>query len=91
MEHLHQELDLGPNDVVEVTLDHPANVILLDPANYLAYQQKQPYRYYGGHATQTPFRIRAPRAGKWHLVVDLGGGPGAVRASGRVISEPAAV
>ncbi len=86
MDHLHQEMDLHPDDVVEVTLDHPANVMLLDPSNYLAYQQKRTYRYHGGYATKSPFRIRAPYPGKWHLVVDLGGGPGVVRASGTVIS-----
>lgn len=89
MEYLHQEMTLNPDDVLEVSLDHPANVQLLDPSNFLAYQQKRPYRYYGGHATQSPFRLRAPHAGKWHLVVDLGGAPGTVRSSVRVISNVA--
>jgi len=89
VEYLHQELDLSRVDVVEVTLDHAANVLLLDPSNYLAYQQKRPYRYYGGHVTRSPFRLRAPHAGKWHLVVDLGGVPGTVRSSVRVISNVA--
>ena len=31
MDYLHQELILGEDDVMEVTLDHPANVMLLDP------------------------------------------------------------
>ena len=83
MEHLHQELDLTPEDLVEVTLDHAANVLLLDPSNFLAYEQKKPYRYYGGHITQSPYRGRIPHGGKWHLVVDLGGAPGTVRASAR--------
>lgn len=89
MEYLHQELDLQPDDMVAVILDNAANVMLLDPSNYLAYQERRSYRYHGGHATQTPFRIRAPHAGKWHVVVDLGGGPGIVRASVRVISGAA--
>ncbi len=87
MEHLHQELDLTPEDIVEVTLDHAANVQLLNPSNYLAYKHGQPYRYHGGHVTQSPYSLRAPYAGRWHLVVDLGGGPGTVRASTRVISK----
>ena len=86
MEYLHQELDLSPEEVVEVTLDHPANVLLLGPDDYLAYEQKRPYRYYGGHVTQSPYRVPVPHAGKWHLVVDLGGGPGTVRAFARVIT-----
>jgi Domain of unknown function (DUF1883) len=75
--------------MVEVVLDGAANVLLLDPTNFVAYKQRQPYHYYGGHATHSPFRLRAPLAGKWHVVIDLGGGPGSVRANVRVISESA--
>jgi hypothetical protein len=32
--YLHHEVDAGPNDVIEVTLDHAANVQLIDPGNY---------------------------------------------------------
>jgi hypothetical protein len=34
MEFLHQEFELGPSDFIQVALDHPANVQLLDPTNY---------------------------------------------------------
>jgi hypothetical protein len=83
MEYLHKEIDAGPEDLIEVALDHPANVLLLDPANFDHYRQRQPYRYYGGYVTQGPFRIRPPFKGHWHLVVDLGGGAGAVKAAVR--------
>jgi hypothetical protein len=84
---LHQELELDSDDVVEVTLDHAANVQLLDTANYEQYRQGKPYRYFGGYYRETPARISAPRAGRWHVVVDLGGGAGTVRASLRVLSK----
>jgi Domain of unknown function (DUF1883) len=71
--------------VAEVTIDRAANVMLMDGANYAQYTQGQPYQYYGGHATVTPFRIVVPGNGLWHVVVDLGGGPGEVRASLRTI------
>ena len=80
MEYLHQQLDLAADDLVEVALDNAANVMLLDPTNYEAYRN-HPFRYQGGYTTTSPFRINVPHAGRWHLVVDLGGGPGAVRAS----------
>jgi hypothetical protein len=86
MDYLHHELNLQAGDIVEVTLDHAANVLLLDPSNYSAYQQRCAFRYWGGHATQSPFRIAAPHAGRWHLVIDLGGAAGTVRASVRVLS-----
>ncbi len=85
MNHLHRELDLTPEDVVEVTLDAPANVILLDPANFRSYSVGTGYRYYGGHTEQGTVRLPAPGAGKWHLVVNLGGYPGRVKAGFRVL------
>ena len=88
MEYLHQAFDLAMGDIVEVTLaGNAANVLLLDDANFQNYQQGKPYyHYYGGYARTSPFRIDAPRPGRWHLVVDLGGGAGRVQASGSVIS-----
>ena len=84
LSHLDFEFIGKPGTIAEVTLDRAANVLLLDPTNYDAYQQGQPYRYYGGHATVSPFRMVVPSAGRWHAVVDLGGGPGEVRASLRL-------
>ncbi len=85
MEFLHQELHLGPSDAVEVTLDNPANVQLLDPPNYERYRRGEEYHYHGGYVTHSPYRIRAPHGGDWHLVIDLGGNAGRVRAWSRVL------
>jgi hypothetical protein len=90
MEFLHKELKLSTGDVVEVTLDHAANVQILDPANFELYRKKKPYRYHGGHAKETPVRISAPSAGRWFLVIDLGGAPGTVRAGVSVLSSQSA-
>jgi hypothetical protein len=86
MNFLHQELDAGPEDLLEVVLDHAANVQLLDPVNYENYRAGRPFRYFGGYAERSPFRLRPPRQGHWHLVIDLGGNAGTVRASTRMIS-----
>jgi hypothetical protein len=86
MNFLHQEFDLDAGDIVEVMLDNPANVQLLDPENYDAYRNGRTFDYYGGYVKVSPFQIRAPRAGRWHLVVDLGGDVGRVRASARLLS-----
>lgn len=85
MNYLHYELDLDSNDVVEVELDKQANVRLLDGPNFARYRKGEQHKYYGGLAKQSPTRIAAPHAGKWHLVVDLGGYAGTVRASVRTI------
>ncbi|HSH81991.1 MAG TPA: DUF1883 domain-containing protein [Herpetosiphonaceae bacterium] len=85
MNHLHQEFDLSANAVVEVTLDRQANVLLLDSLNYQAYRRGGSYRYTGGLAKVSPARLRPPHAGHWHIVIDLGGYAGQVRAGVRVL------
>ncbi len=67
MEFLHREFDLGPNDVLEVTLDNAANVQLLDPTNYANYRNGRPFEYHGGYVTTSPYRLRPPHQGHWHL------------------------
>ena len=86
MNYLHQEFDAAPSDVIEVTLDHAANVLLLDETNYASYRGGKPYRYQGGYVRYSPFRISPPSEGRWHLVVDLGGYAGRVRASARLLT-----
>lgn len=90
MNFLHKVLDLADGDMVEVTLTNAANVQLLDEENYQQYSQNKLYRYHGGHATTSPFVLATPSAGRWHLVVDLGGGVGSVTGSVSVLSaQPA--
>jgi hypothetical protein len=85
MNFLHYEFQLSSDDVVEVTLDKQANVRLLDDINYSYYTSGERHTYYGGLAKVSPVRIRPPHAGHWHVVIDLGGYAGTVRASVRVI------
>lgn len=86
---IHQEMEVGPDDLIEVTLDNPANILLLDPVNYELYRNNRLYHYAkGGYVKHSPFRLRSPSQGTWHLAIDLGGGPGHVRAWVRVFSEP---
>jgi len=80
MNHLHYEFDVGPTQTIQVTLDHQAYVRLLDSDNYKKYRTGQKYTYYGGLQTVSPAHLRAPSQGHWHLVIDLGGYPGTVRA-----------
>jgi hypothetical protein len=71
-------------------LDGQANVLLMDSQNFDAYKQGRDYRYFGGHAKQSPVRLVPPRPGAWHLVVDLGGYAGKVRAGVSVLQEAGA-
>jgi hypothetical protein len=89
MNYLHYELDLKTGDVVEVTLDKQANVRLLDETNFSSYRRGVRHTYHGGLAKQSPARLTVPRPGHWHLVVDLGGYAGAVKASVRTLQGAA--
>jgi Domain of unknown function (DUF1883) len=80
MTYLHQEFDAGPDDILEVTMNGHANVMLLDPGNYDHYRKGESYRYHGGLAKVSPVRLSPPSRGHWHAVVDLGGYAGTIRA-----------
>ncbi len=54
---------------VEVHLEHPADVYLLDSLNYRKFQSNQEFRYHGGHYTHTPVHISVIGYGRWYLVV----------------------
>jgi hypothetical protein len=85
MDFLHSEFHGGPGDVAVVTLDGQANVLLLDDQNFRAYRRGATYRYVGGLAKQSPVRLSPSHHGHWHVVVDLGGYAGTVRAGVRIL------
>lgn len=85
MNFLHTDFWGGDEHVVTATLDHQANVMLLEDRYFTAYKSGRNFRYYGGWVSQSPVRLRPPHAGHWHVVIDLGGGMGVVHASVRII------
>ena len=88
MNFLHYEIDAEDGDVVEVTLDRQANVRLLDGSNFSSFRSGRRHSYHGGLAKKSPVRLAPSRAGHWHVVVDLGGYAGTVRAAVRVLRSP---
>jgi len=85
MNYLHYDLDLQDGEAVEVTLDKQANTKLLDEPNYANYKRGAQHTYYGGLAQKSPVILSPPRPGHWHLVIDLGGYAGSIRASVRTL------
>jgi len=85
MNFLHYEVDAGPSNTIQVTLENPANVRLLDGTNFQKYTSGEQHRYFGGLADASPINLRPPHAGHWHVVIDLGGYSGTVRASVQVL------
>ena len=85
MNYLHTEFWGGSQTVALVNLDRQANVMLLTDTDYSAYRGGRSFYYYGGWATRSPVRLSPPHQGNWHLVIDLGGYAGTIRAGVRVI------
>ncbi|MGF1919421.1 DUF1883 domain-containing protein [Enterococcus faecalis] len=54
---------------VEVELQHPAKVFLVDSTNYRKMNARQDYNYYGGYYTRTPVTISVHGYGRWYLIV----------------------
>lgn len=85
MAFLHYSITAGPTNIVKVTLDSWANVLLLDDNNFNKYRRGERYQYYGGHVANSPYSIRPPHHGHWNVVIDRGGYTGTVRASVNLI------
>jgi hypothetical protein len=92
MEHVYVDLGQLPRGaVVEFHLSgSAANVWLMDSSTYSRYKRGNQVRAQGGHTRQTPVRMRTDRAAHWYAVADLGGYPGRLGLTARVLSGPAA-
>jgi len=86
MDFIHYDLkNLSRGEIVEVTLDHVANVLLLDASNFNSYRNGRRHSYYGGQVKRSPHQMPVPRSGHWHVVIDLGGYSGKVRSDVKVL------
>lgn len=81
LNYLHYEFQLKKGDVVEVKLDKHANVKLLDELYFSYYKKGKKHSCIGGMAKKSPVNLSSPYKGHWHLVVDLDGHAGTVKAS----------
>lgn len=85
--YLHYEFDVGPDEIIQIKLDKQANVLLLDNHNYRKYHKGESFSYRGGLAKKSPFNMKPPHSGHWHVVIDIGGRKGTVRASVKTIKQ----
>jgi hypothetical protein len=83
MNFLNYEVSTGPNSVIEITLSNAANVLVMDEGNFEGFRSGRNHSYYGGYYKQSPIIIKVP-AGRWHVVVHVGGA-GHVSAAVRVL------
>ena len=66
---------------MEVKLDRQANVQLLDEINFNNYKKGKSYDHIGGLSKKLMINLTSSYKGHWHLVIDLGGHAGTVKAS----------
>ncbi len=84
MNFLHYEFQLKKGNVVEIVLDKQANVRLLDELNFSNYKNGRKYSHIGDLSKKLKINLTSPYKGHWHLVIDLDGHAGTVKASVRV-------
>jgi hypothetical protein len=72
-------------DAVRVLIDRAANVFLVDDEGLAAFKAGQKFNYWGGRSGMGEKIIKIPRAGNWHLVIDLAGDGGTIRHSAVLI------
>jgi hypothetical protein len=91
VEHVFADLgQLSGGTVVEIHLKgSAANVWLMDSSTYSRYKSGNQVRAIGGHTDRTPVHLRTNRSARWYAVADLGGYPGRLGLSARVLPGPA--
>jgi hypothetical protein len=78
---LHYEIKAGPAEIIRVNINREANVRLLDPLNFAKYRLGKRCQPTAGPETYGPVQFVPPFKGVWHVVVDMEGRSGTVRAS----------
>lgn len=85
-DYLHYDLSvIGERETILVNLQSQAYVRLLDQTNYYNYINSRPYNYYGGLVTVNPYKIKPPNSAHWHLIIDLGGSAGHIKAQVQIL------
>lgn len=69
------QMTTGPSMVAEVTINRSANAYLVNAQGYQNYLNGNDFKYYGGYAVNSPFRIIIPSSNHWYVIVDNGDGP----------------
>ena len=92
MEHMVVNLGhLKRGTIVEMHLSgSEANVWLMDSSTYSSYKNGRSVRAIGGHTRKSPVHLQTDRSGTWYAVADLGGYPGRLGLSAKVLPGAAA-
>lgn len=66
------QMTTGPRLVVEVSLNRPANVYLVNGQAYQNYLNGTEFSYKGGYTADSLYRINIPSSNHWYVIVDSG-------------------
>ena len=81
MNYLHYKIAGTTGDLIKVKTDGSAFVRLLDPLNFEYYKIGRKFDGQGGWNDQPYSEYLLPYKGTFHLVIDLGGNDGIVKAT----------
>lgn len=81
MTTLNWKVSGSPGDLVRVRIDRPAYVRLFDELNYAKFKRGSTHSGQGGWSDRLDVEFLLPYRGSFHVVVDLGGQAGEVKAT----------
>ena len=81
MTFLHWKVPGATGDIVRIQTDTPAFVRMLDPLNFEYYKRGSKYVGDGGWSDKLNVEFTLPYKGTFHVVVDLGGTAGGLKAT----------
>ena len=87
LNYLHYKVTVGPNKVIQVDLNRQAFVRLMDTSNFNRYVMRKEYDYSGGLAQSSPVNMIPPHLDTWHIVIDLDGRAGQVKAKIKILTK----
>ncbi|MBN2049848.1 MAG: DUF1883 domain-containing protein [Spirochaetales bacterium] len=85
MNFLHYQIHAGPENIVQVRIDKRANVRLLDTLQYQKYRRGKTLEGAGGETDPPGREFRVQNRDVWHVIIDLGGKEGTVKAQVNVL------
>ncbi len=80
MNYLHYRMDAGPGALIQVKIEGKAHVRLLDLLNYYKYRVGKPYISAFVYQDTSLVQLSPPYRGEWHIIVDLDGKQGEIKA-----------
>ena len=81
MTFLHWKIPGKTGDMIRVQMDTPSFVRMLDPLNFEYYKRGSKYDGSGGWSDKLDVDFTLPYKGVFHVVIDLGGTAGVVKAT----------